>query len=228
VAGAQPAALAVDDFEERRRELLAALDAVESSDGELKPRAEDLRRRLLALAPGEVGRETLERVRDQRLMERERVVDEMRVRRDGTAPPAPALLLVQERLVRDAIQQVQTRLDEISSGPPPRSLSEEAIRAKRESLEVLAAPCAKCHVLTGGSLSRVAAARPVLVRARFAHQPHLQVEGDCFRCHAGIDKSKVSRDLNLKGVESCRECHRAGSVRQDCQTCHRYHPPSVP
>jgi hypothetical protein len=226
-SAAQPSALSLEDFEERRRELLATIDAVEAADGDLKPRAEDLRRRLLALSPGEVGRDALVRVRDQRLLERNRVRDEVGVRRDGTTPPAPALLLAQERLVKDAIQQIQARLDEISSGPPPRSLSGDALQARRESLEVLAAPCVKCHELTGGALARVVAARPVLVRARFVHQPHLQVEGDCFRCHAGVDTSKLSKDLNFKGVASCRECHRGASVRQDCQTCHRYHPPSV-
>jgi len=228
-AASRPAEpLPPQEFEERRRELLAALDAVETADSKLRPRAEDLRRRLLALSPGEVGRDTLARVRDQRLAERERVRDEVKLRAHGTAPPAPALLQGQERLVREAIQQVQARIEEISSGPPPRASSPEALQARREAMEVLATPCVKCHVLDGGTLSRVAAARPVLVRARFVHQPHLQVEGDCFRCHAGVDRSKVSRDLNFKGVESCRECHRGGSVRQDCQACHRYHPPPVP
>jgi hypothetical protein len=225
---AAPGALPTDEFEDRRRELLTALDAVVSADAELKPRAEDLRRRLLALSPGEIGLETLVRVRDQRLSERERVQDEVRLRDEGTGAPALALLQGQERPVREAIQAVQARLDEITSGPPPAAgLAADVLQRKRESLEVLTGACVKCHVPSGGSLSRVAAARPVLVRARFIHQPHLQVEADCFRCHAGVDGSKVSKDLNFKGVQSCRECHHPGSVRQDCQLCHRYHPPSV-
>jgi hypothetical protein len=226
VAGA---ALPAEDFEERRRELLAALDAVESADAELRPRAEDLRRRLLALTPGDTGGALLARALEQRRAERERVADEVRLRDAGSGPPAAALLLSQQRLIQEAIQQTQVRLDEIGSAPgPKREPTPDELERKQESLEIVASPCTKCHVLAGGALARVAAARPVLVRGRFVHQPHLQAEADCLRCHPGVDKSKASQDLNLAGIELCRECHRMGAVRQDCQACHRYHPPAVP
>jgi len=78
-------------------------------------------------------------------------------------------------------------------------------------------------------MARPAAARPVLVRARFEHQPHLlPVQGDCYHCHVAVRKSNVSADLNFGGIQSCRECHKPRSVSQDCLTCHRYHPPAVP
>jgi hypothetical protein len=73
----------------------------------------------------------------------------------------------------------------------------------------------------------VRAARPVLVRARFVHEPHL-LQADCVRCHAGVEKSELSRDLNFKGVENCRECHKPFQASQDCRECHLFHPKAVP
>lgn len=94
---------------------------------------------------------------------------------------------------------------------------------------MLAAPCAKCHLIENARIAPVVAARPLLVRANYVHEPHLlPVQGDCFHCHESIQGSKQSQDLNLEGIKSCRECHKPRGVRQDCQTCHRYHPPPVP
>jgi hypothetical protein len=135
---------------------------------------------------------------------------------------------------RDALQRaiadVQTRLAALSPAPAPRAvLTPTELQRKKETVEVLTVPCVKCHVFTGAAMARPVAARPVLVRARFEHQPHLlPVQGDCYHCHGAIRKSKVSADLNFSGVQSCRECHKPRSVTQDCQTCHRYHPPAVP
>jgi hypothetical protein len=85
----------------------------------------------------------------------------------------------------------------------------------------------KCHVVKDAALAPVRAARPVLTRARFVHQPHL-LQADCVRCHNGIEQSASSADLVFKGVQSCQECHGATAVRQDCIGCHRYHAPNVP
>ncbi len=229
-AGAGSAALPGDEFEARRRELLAALDAIEAADPALALRAQDLRRRALALAPGEPGEDVLRRVRTQRQAERQRVMDEQSLRAAGIAPPGEALLEPEREALVRAIGDVQARLALLAQGPAPRApLTPAELQRKKETVEVLTVPCVKCHIFTGAAMARPVAARPVLVRARFEHQPHLlPVQGDCYHCHGAIRKSKVSADLNFAGIESCRECHKPRSVSQDCQTCHRYHPPAVP
>jgi hypothetical protein len=224
------AALPPEEFEARRRELLALLDAIESTDPTLTPRAQDLRRRVLALSGGEPGVDILTRARDQRQADLMRVKDEQVLREAGIAPPAEALLEPERAALQGAIDDVQGRLALLSQVPAPRSaLTPEEMQRKKETIEVLTVPCVKCHLFNGAAMARPVAARPVLVRARFEHQPHLlPVQGDCYHCHAPIRKSKVSADLNFGGVQSCRECHKPRSVSQDCQTCHRYHPPSIP
>jgi hypothetical protein len=223
-------ALPADEFEARRRELLAALDAIETADPTLASRAQDLRRRVLALAPGEPGGDVLQRVRTQRQAERQRVMDEQSLRAGGIAPPGEALLEPERDAIQRAIKDMQARLVAISEAPPPRAaLTPAELQRKKETVEVLTVPCVKCHLFTGAAMARPVAARPVLVRARFEHQPHLlPVQGDCYHCHGAIQKSKVSADLNFGGIQSCRECHKPRSVSQDCLTCHRYHPPAVP
>jgi hypothetical protein len=229
-AGAPAEALPRDEFEARRGELLAALEAIETADPSLRPRAQDLRRRALALAPGETGLDILQRARDQRQAERQRVMDEQALRAGGIAPPGEALLEPERDAIQRAIDYVQARLAALSEAPAPRAtLTPAELQRKKETVEVLTVPCVKCHLFTGAAMARPVAARPVLVRARFEHQPHLlPVQGDCYHCHGAIQKSKVSADLNFGGVQSCRECHKPRSVSQDCQTCHRYHPPAVP
>jgi hypothetical protein len=225
---AVPAALPAEDVEARKNELLALLDAVEAADPALKTRAEDLRRRLLAFNPGEVGVDMLARVRDQRLAERARVRDEISLRQAGVASPAVALLVAEQRALRDALLDTRRRLKEIGEAAPgTQALAGEAKAARLRALGVLTAACQKCHILDGPKMLAVRPANPVLVRATFVHAPHL-LQADCARCHAGVEKSKRATELNFKGVESCQECHRPRSVRQDCQSCHRYHPRAMP
>jgi hypothetical protein len=227
-AAAGGEALPSAEYDARRKELLALLDAVDAADPDLKPRADDLRRRLLSLSPGEEGTALLARVRDQRATDLERLDDEIRVRESGIQPPPAALLAAPQRAIEEAILRTRARLDDISRGPAAEGpLDAETLARKKDSTEVLAGPCVKCHIMKGAAMDRVVAARPVMFRARFVHQPHL-LQADCLRCHDGIEKSKLSQDINFRGVESCRECHRAGGVQQECQTCHLYHAPVVP
>jgi hypothetical protein len=105
----------------------------------------------------------------------------------------------------------------------------EALRAeersrKEESAEILTASCLQCHQMSSFRLAPVTAAKPVLARARFAHEPHLS-KADCLRCHEGVERSRDSRDLVFKGVQSCRECHKPRGASPSCATCHRFHPP---
>jgi hypothetical protein len=218
-----------EEFDARRKQVLALLDAVEAADPALKPRTDDLRRRLVALVQGDSTEEVLSRARDQRQAELARIGDERTLRASGALPPPSALLLGEQRALQTAMAEVETQLKTLDEGPPVTSrLGEEERARKKESLDSLLSSCVKCHVTSSAALTRVRAAHPVMVRARFMHQPHLQVATDCNRCHAGIEASKVASDLNFKGVQSCQECHSAGSARQDCLSCHRYHPPAVP
>src|SRR5262249_3234986 len=115
---------------------------------------------------------------------------------------------------------------------------------------------AKCHTITHGSLSTVAPAKSVMVRAAFGHTKHLiaalpepgmvqrvvnfvkgkkptsaeenQRRFRCAYCHDGIQAAgDAPRKPPLPAVRSGRESHQAGAPRQDCQLCHRYHPPGV-
>jgi hypothetical protein len=76
----------------RRQEILGLLEAVEAADPALKPRTADLRRRIVALQPGENAAELLGRVRDQRQASLDRLKDEIKLRDQGIGPPrgAPA------------------------------------------------------------------------------------------------------------------------------------------
>jgi hypothetical protein len=227
-AGLLPAPLPAGDHDARRKELLAALDAIEQADPELKARADDLRRRLAAVRPGDSGADVLKRALDQRQGDLLRVNDEIRLREAGVAPPTGALLAGEQRAIRDALREVRARLTDLTEGLPPKpNLTPEELERKKQSVEVLVAPCAKCHVVKDAAFTTVRPAERVLVLSTFAHGPHLK-QAECARCHEGIEKSKLSSDLNFKGVASCRECHARGATRADCATCHKYHPPVAP
>jgi hypothetical protein len=223
-----PAALPPGDHDARRKELLSALDAIEAADPDLKLRADDLRRRLAALRPGDSGAEVLKRALDQRKADLVRIDDEIGLREAGVAPPAAPLLAGELRAVRDALRDVRARLADLSEGPPPKAnLTPDEVERKKQSIEVLVAPCVKCHVVKDAAFTPVRPAGRVLVRSTFAHGPHLK-QAECARCHEGVEKSKLSADLNFKGVASCRECHASGQTRADCATCHKYHSPVAP
>jgi hypothetical protein len=170
----------------------------------------------------------LTRVRDQRTAERARVRDEIVLRQAGVAPPPEALLVADQRAIRDALEETERKLREIGeSAPSAPPLAGEAKGGRLAALGVLTAACQKCHIVDGPTMLPVRPANAVLVRATFVHAPHL-LQAACVRCHAGVEKSKEATAINFKGVESCQECHRPRGVRQDCQSCHHYHPQALP
>ncbi len=224
---AAPLSLPPAEAETRRKEILTLLDATAAADPELRARAEDLRRRLLALAPGEPAAQLLERVRDQRRAELSRVQDELALRERGVRPPAVALLAADESALKDALASVRERLAALDQTSPGAPLDEATRARRRAALELLSAACRKCHLLRGEALAPLHAARPRLVRARFVHAPHL-MQAECARCHQGIENSKQASDVFVPGIASCRECHGPRAVRADCTSCHRYHPEASP
>jgi hypothetical protein len=240
------------EFEERRDELLRLLDAAASAEGadpRRRAQAAYLRLRVFALAPGEPALDALRRARRQREEDIRRVEDEMALRRSGISAlgnPGSAL-----RDVEAALSDIQGRLQELKAiesfpeaRPGDRPRKEAALRALAGEDDV--SGCAKCHDIRKGTLAPVTASRRVLTLADFRHEPHLNATppdpslwrrltgratpasaaSSCASCHPGVAKSAVSTDLHLEPIASCRECHRPRAQRQDCQLCHRYHPPS--
>ncbi len=62
--------------------------------------------------------------------------------------------------------------------------------------------------------------------AEFDHQAHRMLA--CIACHTTIPKSRKTSDINLPGIELCRQCHKqAGASAQAaegrCFECHSYH-----
>jgi hypothetical protein len=164
----------------------------------------------------------------QRAASLERVRDELALRESGT-PGTPNVLLQRDLLgLQRAIEETEARLADLPPAPGGPPLAPEEQGSKLESLQTLTGVCTKCHADRLAPRFRVRAAQPELVRARFVHEPHLlPTGGDCLKCHPQVTESTLSEELNLKGVRGCQDCHRAGGSRQDCQFCHRYHPPQI-
>jgi hypothetical protein len=92
--------------------------------------------------------------------------------------------------------------------------------------------CKVCHGVTqeeGGQLpTYVKAIIPVrwFPNAEFDHEAHRMVE--CTGCHLTIPNSKLTADVNIPGIEICRDCHEqrgqaANAAEGRCFECHSYH-----
>ncbi len=92
--------------------------------------------------------------------------------------------------------------------------------------------CKVCHEQTTGEPdtipSTVKAVIPArwLMHADFDHQAHRMLS--CESCHAHIADSKLTSDVNLPGIETCRRCHKeagpmANAAEGRCYECHSYH-----
>ncbi len=65
-----------------------------------------------------------------------------------------------------------------------------------------------------------------LPKGKFTHASHLTSNLSCVTCHEA-PTSKVSSDVLLPGIDSCRECHggehATAAIPSPCVTCHEYH-----
>jgi hypothetical protein len=234
--------------------LLDAVANAEGVEPERRARAAYLRLRLLSLTPGEGARDSLARARGQRQEDILRVDDELGLRRADLKPlgtPGKGLGDVEKELRR-----VQLRLQELKAlesvapaGAAERERKEAALKALIGEAD--SSGCAKCHEIENGTMKMVTASRRVLTLSDFRHEPHLRAapppgswwkrltrkgtvraddtsETSCTTCHGKVEESEKAEDLHLKtqDLQSCRTCHNDGAQRQDCQLCHRYHPPS--
>ena len=63
-------------------------------------------------------------------------------------------------------------------------------------------------------------------KSHFSHDQHATQA--CTDCHADIEKSGTSADINLPGIETCRQCHGGanageGQLASTCINCHEFH-----
>jgi hypothetical protein len=214
-------ALAIDQFETRRRELLRAVAAVgRQGNAALAGRVAVLRQRVLMLRPGEASIED-RRARTQRLIDR--VSLEIELARGGeTAAPSAVAPQRDRRFAEPLIATLRAQLTRLETGAGASSavISTDAAAA---ALSTLAGPCLKCHVLDGARLAPVAAADRVFRRATFTHKPHVP-QTDCVSCHRGVTTSKRATDLIVPAIATCQSCHAPSKARSDCAACHTYHP----
>ena len=220
--------LSIDQFEDRRRELLEILDAVDRRGNDLlRGRVGVLRQQVLALRPGG-GDAGLWRTRARMAKTLERVRLEMALTASGeTAAPAAAAPPRDRRAIQAVLDRLREQLMFLSSGSHPGILDNPDERgAAVATLTGLLGPCLKCHVMDSARLAPVSAAKTVFQHATFTHKPHVG-QVDCLTCHAPIPASKQATDLVVPNVATCRQCHSSSRARSDCQACHTYHPPSV-
>jgi hypothetical protein len=238
------------DFERERDALLRLLDAIAAAEGvppSTKQRAAFLRLRLLSIEPGEPPSAGLERARRDRQESLDRLEDEQRLRRSGLPPAELASSLPR---LQAALTEATARLRELreldalgEARPEDRPRKERALRAVLGERDQ--SGCLKCHDVRDGTFLPVTASHPVLTLAVFTHEAHLVAtppersflarlmspappppgESVCDRCHGDVSQSKKSTDLHLLSITSCRECHNPRGQTQDCELCHRYHPP---
>jgi len=221
--------LSPDAFEDRRRELLAVLDAIDRTENpELMGRVALLRQRVIGLQPGSFGDAGLrdQRKRTVKLLERVKVELDLAQRGDqaGAGSAAPARDAAQ---MRTLLVRLREQLAGLQVGGRPGTADTPAeLKRATNTLSNMLAPCLKCHVMDGARMAPVAADPKVFQRAVFTHKPHVE-PADCASCHKSVDTSTKSTDVNEPGVDNCLACHAPSKARADCAACHFYHPPSV-
>jgi hypothetical protein len=220
--------LSPDAFEDRRRELLGVLDAIDrTGNPELMGRVAVLRQRVVALQPGSFGDAGLREQRARTVKLRDRVKLEVELARRGDQAPAA------QAPARDAAQmmmllaRLRAQLAALQGGGRPGSADTPAeVRKATTTLNNMLAPCLKCHVMDGARIAPVAADPKVFERSWFTHKPHIE-HADCASCHKSVETSTKSTEVNEPGVANCQSCHAPSKSRADCAACHFYHPPSL-
>lgn len=91
--------------------------------------------------------------------------------------------------------------------------------------------CGVCHKAEPGSdgtwkLAPVNVPHAWFPKSKFSHRQH--ATQPCADCHANVEKSETSADINLPGIETCRQCHGGenageGQLASTCITCHEFH-----
>ncbi len=227
-------AMPVGELELRRQELFGLLETLGTADPGRKRTIEDLRRRLLALSPGETAAEAVARAIDQRRGDLDRIADEISLR--SSSIPVEARALPEQIALDRELQGIRGQLTKFYgfAGAPPALSAADRTRKLDVLLKLSGAGtldsgkgerCAKCHMLRQGSLVPQRAARSVMVRATFAHRSHLDAPLP--------EPSLVSR---LTSLWKTKPAATGGPARSRCAYCHESiptaadapRPPSIP
>jgi hypothetical protein len=220
--------LTPEAFEDRRRELLAVLDAIDrTGNPELVARAAVMRQRVLSLQPGSYGDAGLrdDRARTVKLLDR--ITVEIELAKRGDSASASAASGRDAAQLQTTLARLRTQLAALQSGGRPGTADTPAdLRKATATLNNMLAPCLKCHVMDGARIAPVAADPKVFERSFFTHKPHVEQAG-CAACHKSVETSTKATDVNEPGVANCQSCHQPSKARADCAACHFYHPPSL-
>jgi hypothetical protein len=202
-----------EDYEARRAELLAVLDALAAAEPGRARTVEDLRRRLLSLRPGETSRENLERALRQRRRDLARLDDEILLRGQSVAAEVRSL---PERVRFEAeLARLRQDLTRYYQFPEGRPLPEAELVRKRDAIVKLTGAgtkerCAKCHLVESGSLTPPRPARPLMPRAVFAHRQHLvaplPAPGLIARARAAL-RREAAQKVGDRERYRCAFCH---------------------
>ena len=157
----------------------------------------------------------------------DRLKDEIKLRDAGHRPAPGRAARRGARDLERALAEARAQLGSLTAVATTAALTDEERQKKRETAEVLAAACTKCHLLKAGAFAPVRAARPVLTRAG-SSTSRTSSRRTARSAIPAPKTSKVSKDLNFTGIQSCRECHKPFQARQDCRECHLFHPKAVP
>ncbi len=250
-AGNPPGALTEDaSFEERRAELLSALEAARrraQAEPLLLRRVESLRRRVAswqASGPASPdGSSAISEAIALRESERARLLDELArrsktgSRRDWTAPiPVFASLQAGPAQMNGAPSALATEIRRLLVDlKEPASFAtvglDDSARARRaEAAEAILVACAKCHQTGPARLATLSIEARLFPRALFDHRAHIKT-ATCGHCHGqggqGVSGAKTERAVMVPGVAICNGCHRPSQTRSGCMTCHRFHPPEA-
>ena len=137
-------------------------------------------------------------------------------------------------------QMIQRRRPGQSVSPAEKQeITSWANRAAREKTEsIMNGACRKCHTVTvtpGADFENAYVVAPVRVagqwfaKSEFTHAKHVTMK--CLDCHEA-DKSKVSTDLLIPGINNCQECHGGesahGLLQSTCIDCHGFHQAPYP
>jgi hypothetical protein len=92
--------------------------------------------------------------------------------------------------------------------------------------------CNICHESTEGGGEGLPTSVKAIIPARwfphaeFDHEKHRMMS--CVACHGRIPQSRLTADVNVPGIELCRDCHKQGgrtvsAAPGGCFECHSYH-----
>jgi hypothetical protein len=127
----------------------------------------------------------------------------------------------------------QRNMSRQGNGPRAQSAAEwvQSRAAQAEKL-LWGKNCSICHEDTvGGGTGLPTSVKAIIPaqwfpHAEFDHEKHRMMS--CTACHTQIPQSKVTADINVPGIELCRDCHKEGgravsAAQGGCFECHSYH-----